>query len=234
MRATPCNTPEQRTLFNFRQKAPQPGAFSVGAVGPLPSRRRARVLAGYPFPRHKAEAGADAQSKRRTRISGIIYLWHKKGLISIDTEKRVNWHKIRAEYIGGVSQYKLAQKYHVSKDTVAKHCRKEGWTAERHRAKEEVAQKVIQKTAEKAADNATLAADIKRKGLLILDRLFDDFSQHTATEHRENKDGVVDVKRLRDLTAAYKDLTDDLPKDESGKNAPIYDLLRRLDNECGV
>lgn len=149
-------------------------------------------------------------------------------MIPIDTEKRVkqvNWHRIRAEYIAGVSQRKLAEKYHVSKDTVAKHCRKEGWTAERNRAKEKVAEKVIQKTAEKAADNATLAADIKRKGLLLLNRLFDEFADQKSTEHRDyDGDNVTDIKRLRDLTSAFKDLTEDI----SDTNTAGNELLRSL------
>lgn len=147
------------------------------------------------------------------------------GVIPIETEKkRVNWHKIRAEYINGESQRTLAGKYHVSRDTIARHCRLEKWTEKRENAKSEITQNIIHKTAEKAADNATLAADIKRKGLLILDKLFDDFSQHTATEHRENKDGIVDVKRLRDLTSAYKDLTGDIVQSDT-ENALLQSLM---------
>lgn len=95
-------------------------------------------------------------------------------------------------------------------------------------------QNVIQKTADLAADNATIAAGIKRKGLMLLDKLFDDFAQYTATEHQDFGSGSKDIKRLRDLTAAYKDLTEDLPKPEEDKNGPIYELLRRIDDECGV
>lgn len=154
-----------------------------------------------------------------------------KGVVPIEKEnKRVNWHKIRAEYISGTSQVKLAQKYHVSKDTVAKHCRKEGWTTERNRAKEEVAEKVIQKTAEKAADNATIAADIKHKGLMLLNKLFDDFAKYTATEYRETTPNTATIKRLRDLTSAYKDLTEDMA---SANNATSELLQSLIDLERG-
>ena len=124
---------------------------------------------------------------------------------------------------------KLANKYHVSKDTVAKHCRRENWTEERNRAKEEVAKKVIQRTAEAAADNATIAANIRRKGLLLIERLMDDFAKnHTATEHRENQQGKTDIKRLRDLTAAYKDLTGDIVQgqNDSALLQSLIDLER--------
>lgn len=113
---------------------------------------------------------------------------------------------------------------------MAKHCRKEGWTAERNRAKEEVAEKVIQKTAEKAADNATIAADIKRKGLMLLNKLFDDFAKYTATEYRETTPNTATIKRLRDLTSAYKDLTEDMA---SANNATSELLQSLIDLERG-
>ena len=136
-------------------------------------------------------------------------------MINIDKAgKRVNWHKIRAEYINGASQRSLAEKYHLARTTISVRCRQEGWQQERESAKADIVQKTIQKTVNKVADNATLAEDIKHKGLIMLEKLFDDFTQHLATEHRDYNDvgNVVDIKRLRDLTAAYKDLTDDLPK----------------------
>ena len=148
----------------------------------------------------------------------------EKGLVHIDTEKRVKWHQIRAEYISGVSQRSLAEKYHVSRDTIARHCRLEKWTEKRKGAEADITQSIIQKTAEAAADNATIAANIKRKGLLLLERLFDDYAQHTATEHRESNGGIVDVKRLRDLTAAYKDLTGDIVQSDTD-NALLQSLM---------
>lgn len=151
-------------------------------------------------------------------------------MIRIATEKRVNWHKIRAEYIAGTSQRKLAEKYGVSHSAIEKQCRNGKWTEDRKAAKGEIAEKVIQKTAEMAADNATLAADIKRKGLMILAGLFDDFANVRATEHRESNGAVTDIKRLRDLTAAYKDLTEDMTKTETD-DSPILRSLFNLMNE---
>ena len=147
-------------------------------------------------------------------------------MISIGNTNRVDWHQIRAEYIAGTSQSKLAVKFGVSRTSINNHCMKEGWTEQRNAAKAEVQQIVIQKTAEKVADNATLAADIKRKGLLLLNKLFDDYMQYTVTEHRESKEpGTVDVKRLRDLTAAYKDLTEDIQAGSNATNELLQSLL---------
>ena len=159
-------------------------------------------------------------ARARTSRGGVLppappvsaFMDGNNGVIPIDTEKRVNWHKIRAEYVNGASQRSLAEKYSVPFATIQKRCRLEKWSKDREKAKIEITQKVIQKTAEKAADNATLAEDIKRKGLIMLEKLFDDFSQYLATEHRESHNNVTDIKRLRDLTAAYKDLTEDMPK----------------------
>lgn len=146
-------------------------------------------------------------------------------MIPIEEEKKLNWHKIRGEYVaGGVSQRALAEKYGVSFSTIQKKCQRENWTGAREAAKIKVAENVVQKTAEAAADNATIAASIKRKGLLILEKLFDDYSQVMATERKETKGNVVDIKRLRDLTSAYKDLTGDITM-PIGDNALLQSLL---------
>ena len=55
-----------------------------------------------------------------------------------------------------------------------------------------------------------------------------------ATEVRSRNGNNTAIFRLRDLTAAYKDLTEDMPKGDENKNAPIYELLDKLDGECGV
>ena len=139
--------------------------------------------------------------------------------------KRVNWHKIRAEYIGGASQRSLAEKYGVSHSAVEKHCRNERWTEQRKAATGIVTEKVIQKTADMAADNATIAAGIKRKALILLDKLIDDYMGLSVTEHQENGPGTKDIKRLRDLTAAYKDLTGDLATSSNGTNELLQSLI---------
>ena len=147
-------------------------------------------------------------------------------VVQIDKEKRVEWHQIRAEYVNGLSLRKLADKYGVSFSTIQQKSMREKWTESRKAAKIKIEESVIQKTAEKVADNATLAADIKRKGLLLLNKLFDDYMQYTVTEHRESKEpGSVDVKRLRDLTAAYKDLTEDIQAGSNATNELLQSLL---------
>ena len=156
-------------------------------------------------------------------------------MVPIENEKkRINWNEIRAEFISGVSYGILSKKYHVSKSTIHKHAQDGDWRTLRTEAANQARTLSVQRTAEAAADNAALAASIKRQGLEILAKLFADFAKINATEHRESSQGVTDVKRLRDLTAAYKDLTEGLTETGPDKNAPIYDLLRKLDGECDV
>ena len=149
----------------------------------------------------------------------------------------MKWHRIKADYVAGVSQRTLAAKYHVSRDSVAKHCRNEGWTAERKRAEAEITQKAIQKTAEATADNATIAARIKSKLLRKLEREIDalpdnigsetrnSITEIDGTKGRKTQKEVSKAYKLRDLAAAYKDLTSDMPVTETAGNELLQSLL---------
>ena len=151
----------------------------------------------------------------------------KTGVVPIeDKRERVDWNAIRAEYIGGGISYRgIAKKYGIPLNTIQDRGKADGWVDARKRAADEITATTIQKAAEKAADNATIAADIKRQGLLLLQQLFADFAA-TATEHREydGKD-LTRIKRLRDLTGAYKDLTDDILPGAAADNALLQSLL---------
>ena len=147
---------------------------------------------------------------------------------------RTAWHKIRAEYINGISQARLAKKYHVSRTAVAKHCRAEGWTEARANAKAEISQKVIQRTADAVADNATLAAGIKRKLLQRLDKILDTFPEDDATEVQKFDRQQRKVYKLKDLTAMYKDLTADMAQQDEPGNELLQSLMaleRRLNDD---
>ena len=146
-------------------------------------------------------------------------------MVPIENEKkRINWNAIRAEYISGASIRELAKKHGINKSSIGERCSAEKWTDSRGKAADKARALSIQKTAETAADNATLAANIKRMGLEIIAGLFQDFMTIKATEHRESNQGVTDVKRLRDLTAAYKDLCGDIVQSEAD-SALLQSLL---------
>ena len=150
-------------------------------------------------------------------------------MIPID-KKSPDWNRIKAEYVSGTDSLReLSAKYKVPWSTLRQRAYREKWGADRKKTQTKVEQIVVKEAAKKAADNATIAADIRRKGLILLDGLFDDFAEVRATEHRESRRGVTDIKRLRDLTAAYKDLTDDMAKPEETENPllrSLYDLMK--------
>ena len=151
-------------------------------------------------------------------------------MILIDKAKP-DWNRIKAEYVSGVESLRsLSEKHCVPFSTIRRRAEREKWSADREAARIEIRQSVVKETAKKTADVATLAADIQKKGLMILEGLMDDFAQVTATERRETRKGVTDIKRLRDLTAAYKDLTENITKQDAAGN-PILDSLYRLMNE---
>ena len=155
-------------------------------------------------------------------------------MIPIENQNRIDWNAIRAEYIGGKASYRtLGEKYGVSKDAIARRAKAERWDKDREKVRDRSATRVIQKTADAVADNAVIAADIKKALLMRLKRIEQKYPLD-ATEVRTRKGDSTAIFRLRDLTAAYKDLTEDMPKGEGDKNAPIYELLSKLDGECDV
>ena len=155
-------------------------------------------------------------------------------MIPIETEKRRDWNAIRAEYIGGDTSYRLlAEKYGLSKDAIARKAQKQHWEKDRATARDMGATASIQKTAEAVADNAIIATDLKKRLLLRLGRIEEKYPMD-ATEVKVRDGNKWATYRIRDLTAAYKDLTEDMPMHDGDKNTPIYELLRKLDGECDV
>ena len=132
-------------------------------------------------------------------------------------KKRIDWAAIQAEYIGGsIGQKKLAKKHRIPYGSLRRRSESEGWYQLKKEAIRECGVKAAQKTAEAASDNALIAARIKAKLLARLEELAD--VALNATEERSyDGDQLVAINRLRDLTAAYKDLTGDMPRPEAGE-----------------
>lgn len=144
-------------------------------------------------------------------------------MIPIENEKRIDWNAIRAEYIGGgISQRKLAKKYGVSDTTLMKKANAEGWHKLREKAESKSTAQAQQKTAEAAADNAVIAADIKKRLLLRLSRMEQKYP-YDATEVRTHDGKNTVTFRIRDLTAAYKDLTSDM--NLNANNDPVRIII---------
>ena len=153
----------------------------------------------------------------------------------------VDWNVLRAEYIGGGTSYrKLAKKHGISVNTLSPIATAEGWPKLRQEAQDKATAKALQKTADIAADNATIAARIRTKLLRKLEREIDSLpdligseTRNSVTENEFSKDGrrIQKVKeaakafKLRDLAAAYKDLTADMVQTEQAGNELLQSLL---------
>ena len=151
------------------------------------------------------------------------------GVIPIESEKRIDWNAIRAEYIGGgISQRKLAKKHGLTYAALRNKAEIEGWVGLRDDVQRKSNAEATQKTAEAAADNAVIAADIKKRLLLRLSHIEQKYPLD-ATEVRTRQGNSTAVYRIRDLTAAYKDLTDGIVTG-TGNNEllqSLYDMERR-------
>ena len=152
-------------------------------------------------------------------------------MITIGTDKRnpkrVDWQKIEAEYVGGaLSMRKLAEKHNVPFGTLNDRAARGKWGQKRREAHRKAIEKAEQKTAEAFADNATLAAGIKRKLLERLNNLLDTIPEGmTSTELQQYGKGKKRVFKLKDLTAMYKDLTADMEQTNDAGSELLQSLL---------
>lgn len=169
-------------------------------------------------------------------------------MIPIEKADNVNWDAIRAEYIGGgISQRKLAKKHGVSDCTLLMRANREHWAQDREKALNKAKTRIEQKAVQAIASNAEIAARIKSKLLRRLEREIDALPEkigseliNTIVEYGKSEKGNRTRKessqahKLRDLTAAYKDLTDGmLMADESGNDLlqSLMDLERRVGHD---
>ena len=126
----------------------------------------------------------------------------------------------------------------------------EGWAKEREQVRNKALAKIEQKTADIAAQNAVIAKRIQTKLLNRLEKEIDALPELIGTEkhkiviENEYQDSprgkgsrlarttnkYLDYK-LRDLTAAWKDLMSDMPKAEEADDEPIDNLIARIDSE---
>lgn len=165
------------------------------------------------------------------------FSYTQKGLIPIGKEKkRIDWNAIRAGCIAGESYRALADQYGVTKDAIARKAKAENWQKDRETAARQSALKSIQKISDSvssaAADNATLAASIKRKLLQRLERVVDAFPEDAdGTEIRDTDRNRQTIYRLKDLASMYKDLTADMPTGEN-VGSELLQSLMELEQEA--
>ena len=131
--------------------------------------------------------------------------------MTIGRYDNMDWETLREEYVaGGTSLSALARKHGVSDSTLRRHARKGGW-------KEQAGQAASVGSAEPVKAEAPVIAErVRRRLLLKLERAADEFPCD-ATEIKTQDDSTVKLLKLRDLTAAYKELVGDMPRDGTGK-----------------
>lgn len=152
--------------------------------------------------------------------------------------EKTDWNSIRAEYIGGgISQRKLAAKYGVSPDVLMQKANREHWKQDRDKAFSRGIAKSQQKAADAISSNAEIAARIKSKLLRKLEREIDALPDSVGSETRNsvvekstdrNKSVIkeaVKAYKLRDLAAAYKDLTADMISTETAGSELLQSLM---------
>jgi hypothetical protein len=174
-------------------------------------------------------------------------------VIIIARKKEPNWPALHDEYIaGGISQRKLAAKYGIDYGKIRDKSIRDGWVKDRDRAMSKAQAKVEQKIAEAAADNATIAARIRSKLLRKLEKEIDAIPDLIGSETRNtlleneyltndkgkpigNKPArakeVSKSFKIRDLTAAFKDLTADMVTTETAGNELLQSLMD-LERRC--
>lgn len=142
-----------------------------------------------------------------------------------DDVPTVDWERIRAEYIaGGTSYRKLADKYGLSVDAIKRRAGRDKWCEERTKTAtmvhRETVRKTVQRVSDEYADNAAVAMRIRAKLLKRLEREIDALPDSIGSESVKEivraeqgagkREAMTKRWRLRDLAAAYKDLTADM------------------------
>ena len=122
------------------------------------------------------------------------------------------WDALRAEYVaGGISQRALAEKYDISYGALKRRAAEEGWTALRDGRARDV---------DARESDSQIALRVRRRMLMKLERMAEDMPAEAVTERKSQDDSAVSLFKLRDLTAAYKELTGDLGLD-GGEREPV-------------
>ena len=112
----------------------------------------------------------------------------------------MDWKKVKAEYIaGGTSYRKLAEKYKVSYNTLAKVAAKENWG----NLKQETAEKITTKIVEMESDKQ---AERMRRLLTVSDALLD--AVEDAVEKFKAEELILDRTALKSLSGTIKDIKD--------------------------
>ena len=136
--------------------------------------------------------------------------------MAIDRRENVDWNALREEYLAGsIGMKALAARHGVSLYALRRRAKDGGWTALRREAAE-AGKNAVNEPAEQPAgltdeDPGRAAARLYLKLLRRLERVTDAIPDGAVTEFKTQDDEAAKLFKLRDLTAAYKDIAGDLP-----------------------
>lgn len=140
--------------------------------------------------------------------------------------ENAEWRAARADYEAGLNRKAICLKYGCSYSALNSKIDRERWGKTREKvarsAQEKKERHLAATIAKKEADNATIEADIRGTLLRKLKRIVDSLPED-ATESKETIGRNSKTVRLRDLTAAYKDLVGD-----QGGEQQTNELLQSL------
>lgn len=140
--------------------------------------------------------------------------------------ENADWRAARADYEAGLNRKAICSKYGCSYSALNSKIDRERWGKTREKVARSVQEKkerhLATTIAKKEADNATIEADIRATLLRKLKRIADSLPED-ATESKETIGRNSKTVRLRDLTAAYKDLVGD-----QGGEPQTNELLQSL------
>lgn len=112
----------------------------------------------------------------------------------------MDWNKLKAEYIkGGTSYRKLADKYKISYNTLAKVAAKENWGNLRQETAEKITTKIVEMESDKQAERMKRLLTVSD---MLLDAVEDAVSKFKAEEL------TLDRTALKSLSGTIKDIKD--------------------------
>ena len=135
------------------------------------------------------------------------------------------WDRIKNEYIVGDTSYrKLAKKHKVSLSAIVEHSAKEKWQELRQEARNRAATITVQKTADAISECAEIAEELKLRLFKRLKQIEEAFP-FNATEVRAKVNGKTAIFRIKDLTSAYRDIIEYIPRDEDSATMEKLDAM---------
>ncbi|MBQ1791774.1 MAG: hypothetical protein II008_16475 [Oscillospiraceae bacterium] len=151
-------------------------------------------------------------------------------------KKRIDWAAIQAEYIGGnIGQKRLAREHGIAANTLQKRAKMEGWHQLKLKARAESGAKAVQQFSDLAAENAGKAERIRAQLLDRLSALTEMALSGTENRGYDDDGRLIEIRRLKDLTGAYKDLAGGLSGGDAGDDAiaRARDVLEGLESAIG-